>query len=103
MYILKETQRRLPAAPFTERICTKSYTFPSTDNRPEYTINPGEQIWVPVYGFHRDAEYFPEPDNFKPERWSDETQHNNNVFMPFGVGPRMCIGNLVLKFISINI
>ena len=91
--LFKETQRRISAVTGLDRLCTKPYTFPSNKNRPEYTINPGQLIWIPVHGFHHDEEYFPNPDKLIPERWSDESQHNISAFKPFGVGPRMCIGN----------
>ena len=90
---MKETQRRIPALAFTDRVCTKPYTFPSSGKRPEYKIKPGEQVWIPINGFHHDKDYFPNPEQLIPERWSDESQHDLTVFMPFGIGPRICIGN----------
>ena len=41
-----------------------------------------------------DPQFFYEPDKFIPERFSEENKHliDLSVFMPFGVGPRMCIG-----------
>lgn len=49
---------------------------------------------MPLVGIHRDPAYFPDPLKFDPERFSDENKHNIHplAFMPFGLGPRNCIG-----------
>ena len=41
-------------------------------------------------------EYFPEPEKFKPERWSRENRDTAHMFgsLPFGFGVRMCVGKL---------
>ena len=41
-----------------------------------------------------DAKYFPEPDKFMPERFSEEHKnYDENAFFGFGDGPHQCIGN----------
>lgn len=40
---------------------------------------------------HRDPRYFPDPDEFLPQRW-DSPDINNNAWVPFGKGPRVCVG-----------
>lgn len=41
----------------------------------------------------RDRINFPDPDNFLPDRFSDEKpNYNPDAFLPFGDGPRACIG-----------
>src|SRR5699024_9239241 len=51
-------------------------------------------ITIIPYVIHRDPEYFPDPNTFKPERFLDKLQvaESNFAYMPFGVGPRLCVG-----------
>ncbi|HEY9645656.1 MAG TPA: cytochrome P450, partial [Chroococcidiopsis sp.] len=46
--------------------------------------------WV----MHRDPRYFEQPDQFRPERWTDELEKQlpRCAYFPFGDGPRTCIG-----------
>lgn len=54
----------------------------------------GDQIMVCMWHLHRSARWFEEPLAFRPERWLDGLQERlpNHVYMPFGGGPRICIG-----------
>lgn len=49
---------------------------------------------IPAFAFHHDPQYYPEPEMFDPERFSEENKYNVNLlsYMPFGLGPRNCIG-----------
>jgi hypothetical protein len=66
-----------------------------------FQIRKGESIIIPAWGFHRDAQYFPNPLKFDPERFSEENKHNIQPFtyMPFGYGPRNCIGELEMTIL----
>lgn len=70
----------------------------SDSNGNKVTVNKGDKIWIPAHSLHRDPKYFPEPDKFDPERFSDENKHNIQpyTYLPFGVGPRNCIGKLMV-------
>lgn len=42
---------------------------------------------------HRDGDIFPDPETFLPERFAEnQTAHKKGTFLPFGLGPRKCIG-----------
>lgn len=84
-----ETLRRYPPM-LTDRGCTHDFKVPGTD----FILKKGEGIIVPVYGLHLDPEYFPEPEKFDPERFSSANKSKINPFayLPFGAGPRNCIG-----------
>ncbi len=51
-------------------------------------------VGVDVWGMHRRADYFPSPRRFDPDRFSPqrEEQIPRNAYIPFGSGPRNCIG-----------
>lgn len=84
--ILSETLRKYPPAANLVRAVTKPYTIPGTDVR----LDTGVRVVVPVFAIQRDEQYFHDPDVFQPERFLEERQHK--AFMPFGDGPRVCIG-----------
>jgi cytochrome P450 len=46
------------------------------------------------YVVHHAPKYFPEPEVFKPERWTSEFKNSlpKGAYFPFGAGPRGCIG-----------
>ncbi len=60
-----------------------------------YDIPKKAIILMSVYAVQRDPKYYPNPDKFDPERFSPEAikQRPKLAYMPFGAGPRMCIGN----------
>lgn len=80
-----------PVLSALNRSCLKDYQIPGT----EHVIEKGVQILIPVIGLHHDENYYPEPEKFKPERFSknglDDKNQFNRPFLPFGDGPRNCI------------
>jgi len=60
----------------------------------KYVAPAGATILISPYVLHHDARNFPEPDKFDPERWTPEaeTQRPKFSYLPFGAGPRVCIG-----------
>lgn len=90
-----------PVAPLLDRMCTKNVTFPDHDLQ----IEEGTSILIPTFGLHFDADYFPDPDKFDPERFSEENKANIKPFtyLPFGEGPRNCIGKYEKNYHHTNL
>ncbi|KAF2879301.1 hypothetical protein ILUMI_26856 [Ignelater luminosus] len=88
--VLSETLRKYPALPFLDRICVEDYKIPNTD----VVIEKGTSIFIPVFGLHYDPDYYPDPEKFDPERFSEINKGSNPAccYLPFGDGPRICIG-----------
>lgn len=57
-------------------------------------IPKGTYIKIPFYHLHRHKDYWQEPDTFNPERFINNPygQSNQYAYLPFGLGPRMCVG-----------
>jgi len=96
-----ETLRKYPPAIATDRVCIKNYKVPGTDK----VIEAGIALGLPIFGLHRDPEYFPSPDKFDPERFSDENRPKIKpyTYIPFGVGPHNCIGMHFYNYIFTQI
>ena len=58
-----------------------------------FRVPKGTQLFAFQWVTQRDARYFDEPEQFKPERWENTEQLPKYAYFPFGGGPRQCIGN----------
>ena len=54
----------------------------------------GFGLYISPYLTHRDPRFFENPNDFIPERWTEEFEKNlpKCAYFPFGAGPRLCIG-----------
>ncbi|XP_071448007.1 cytochrome P450 9e2-like [Hetaerina americana] len=98
--VQQESLRKHPPAPFLQRRCTRRHHFPPVDEKTPresggFWVEPGTPVLIPIFSIHHDPKYYPDPDTFNPERFSkdSETVGKGEIFLPFGEGPRMCIGN----------
>jgi cytochrome P450 len=66
----------------------------SDDRVGDLAIPRGSTVVVFVYGVHHSPQYWPNPESFDPERFSkaNEKLHPAFAYLPFGAGPRGCIG-----------
>lgn len=74
-----------PPVAMLNRECTKDFTFQDGT-----FIKKGEQIMIPIFSIHRDPRYFPDPLKYNPDRFEVDPQRG--TYLPFGDGPRICIG-----------
>jgi len=90
VFFKPETLRKHPPLSNINRIVTQPYTIPDTTAE----LEKGVRVIIPIYAIHHDPCYYPEPDRFDPERFSDEAKSSRPhfTFLPFGEGPRNCIG-----------
>lgn len=88
--VVNETLRKYPPAFIITRKSTKDFKIPGT----EMIIPANTDININVLSIHRDPEYYPDPEKFDPERFTYENVKNRKpfTFIPFGDGPRKCIG-----------
>lgn len=86
--VVSETFRRWPPVPFLERRCNQSHVLENSDGI-KVQLNAGDSIVIPTYAVHMNDKYFPNPEKFDPERFSDENKHKiqSGTFLPFGIGP----------------
>lgn len=88
--IIKETLRMYPPTwTLVPRCAEEEITLGG------YRIPRGTWVFISPYATHHDPRFFPEPNRFDPDRFSAERQQSMPQFayIPFGGGPRICIGN----------
>ncbi|XP_047118281.1 probable cytochrome P450 6a14 [Schistocerca piceifrons] len=88
--VVAETLRLYPPIGGLTRECNAEYKIPDS----EVVLDKGISVTIPVYDLHHDPEFYPDPERFDPERFSEEqkAQRHSYVYLPFGEGPRNCIG-----------
>ncbi|KAK3704538.1 hypothetical protein QZH41_006326 [Actinostola sp. cb2023] len=86
------------------RSCSKPYKINDVT-----TIPAGMEVIIPIYSLHHDPEAWPEVEKFDPERFRGDAKESRHPFqfIPFGEGPRNCIGKrfalLEVKITLVNI
>jgi cytochrome P450 len=76
-----------------------------------HAIQAGTNVAATIYAMHHNAEYFPEPYSFRPERWiasmdnpKEKIDHARVAFIPFSTGPRGCVGKpLAMKELTLTL
>ena len=87
--VIQETLRLYPPVSlFVNRVAANDYVYK------DKVIPKGTVVMAPVVNLQRDPKIWPEPNEFKPERFSKENKANVNwmYWQPFGNGSRNCVG-----------
>jgi cytochrome P450 len=86
--VLKESMRLYPPVPIMTRQAVADTVLDG------HAIRAGASLVMPIYVIHRHARRWEEPDAFLPERFAPEREDAmpRYQYMPFGAGPRICIG-----------
>ncbi|XP_070580883.1 1,25-dihydroxyvitamin D(3) 24-hydroxylase, mitochondrial-like [Ptychodera flava] len=92
--VIKETLRVNPVVVNNSRVLDEDITIKG------YNIPAGTPIVMLFHQSGRNSKYFEDPDKFMPERWLTRRSDKLSAFtsMPFGFGPRMCIGKRFAMF-----
>ncbi|KXJ29496.1 Cytochrome P450 3A24 [Exaiptasia diaphana] len=87
--VLCEVLRMSPPAYVTDRSCNKDYKLNETS-----TIPAGMAVFIAIHALHHDPSAWPDPEKFDPERFRGSAKLSRHPFqfLPFGEGPRFCIG-----------
>jgi cytochrome P450 len=89
LQVVKESMRLLPPVYMFGRQAERERTLG------KYPVARGQFVLMNVLGLHRRADLYPDPERFAPERFEVEREKelHRQSFIPFGGGPRICIGN----------
>jgi cytochrome P450 len=88
LQVFKETLRLYPPIYAISRQALKDITIDG------YPVRKGQAAAIIPYALHRRPDYFPDPEKFDPDRFTHEREQvlPRYAFVPFGAGPRICIG-----------
>lgn len=91
-----ETERMYVVTNALFREALKTYQVPGES----LIIEKGTKIMIPVNSIHHDPKYYPDPYTFDPQRFSSEekVKRQSSTYLPFGDGPRFCIGTYLLSY-----
>ncbi|XP_063982821.1 cytochrome P450 6k1-like [Diachasmimorpha longicaudata] len=86
--VINETLRLYPLAPIIDRVAEEDYKVPDSN----VTIEKGTPVYVALRGVHMDTKYFSDPEKYDPDRFDENNKIEPYTYLPFGEGPRICIG-----------
>jgi cytochrome P450 len=84
--VVRETLRLYPPVHALSRKVMQAFELGG------YHIQPGSIVLITPFGMHRNPRWHDAPDRFWPERWLDQPEPARGTYIPFGDGPRVCVG-----------
>ena len=87
--VFSEAMRLYPPAPIITRTAIRDFVLG------EHAIAKGTVVYVPIHAVHHHSALWDNPEAFDPDRFVPEASkaRHRYAYMPFGAGPRVCIGN----------
>ncbi|MFB6282236.1 MAG: cytochrome P450 [Haloferacaceae archaeon] len=80
----------------TMRLVPPVHTIPRETTRPVefggYRLDAGVRTHLSVWRVHRDRRFWDDPEAWRPARWRDRSPEAADAYLPFGAGPRTCLG-----------
>lgn len=84
--IVDEALRLYPPAAIVSRTALKDDVLCGRE------IKPNDTVMIPIYALHRHEQLWDNPNAFDPDRFADRKAIDRYAYLPFGDGPRICIG-----------
>jgi len=86
--VINETMRLYPPAPLIARTVETEFELAGVP------VPAGCTVFVPIFAIHRHRSLWTQPERFDPDRFAPEAVRARHrfAFLPFGAGPRICIG-----------
>lgn len=84
--IADEALRLYPPAAMVSRTAQAADTLCGRD------VRPGDTVIIPIYALHRNELLWEDANAFRPDRFADRKAIERFAYLPFGDGPRICIG-----------
>jgi cytochrome P450 len=86
--VLEEAMRLYPPVGLLAR------TVVAPDELCGRAIRPNDIVFLPIWALHRHEQHWEQPEEFRPERFDPQKgeQRNKFQYLPFGAGPRVCVG-----------
>lgn len=88
---IDETLRLYAPLTSVERKARNEIVLETHDGQHKINVLKGDIIRIPIYAIHHNERFFPEPEQFQPERFLDEPTFHKYAYLPFGSGPRNCV------------
>lgn len=101
--VIKEGMRHYPSISAIQRRPIEDDVFNGI------TFKKSTRLLINIYGMHHDPKYWNAPEQFDPERFTEEEEQQRPpfVYLPFGGGPRRCIGSnfaiMVMQVVTSNL
>jgi cytochrome P450 len=86
--VLEEAMRLYPPVGLLAR------TVIAPDELCGRAIRPNDIVFLPIWALHRHEQHWEQPEEFRPSRFDPQKgeQRNKFQYLPFGAGPRVCVG-----------